>query len=135
MQKKLLLYFLLCPFGLIGQSTAGLNVFGFLPSDELKRDAAEIWGGGLGLEAVVNHKETPLYFGGQLDFTRFGSELREGYHGPGLGDVRYRRHYEMIRVMGLVRVKPDFSTGVSVCKYPEVFLFLPSLKLRCTIAY
>lgn len=91
-------------------STIGFHLHGFLPTGELKRDASEIWGGGFGVEAAFQIKESPIYFGGLFDFTRYGSEVRVGFHSESLPDVRFRHHNEMLRLMPFIRVKPETET-------------------------
>jgi opacity protein-like surface antigen len=94
------------------QSYAGINLSGFIPTGELKREASEIWGASFGFEATTRIKNSPLYFGAQLDLTCFGSELRNGYHGADLGNVRFRRQFEMIRLIAILRVKPEFDLPI-----------------------
>lgn len=107
MKTTFTLFLLLLVTAAYGQSTLGFNFYSFLPSGELKNDAPDIWGGGFALEGAGNIRQSPLYIGGQLDLTRYGSELRAGYHGPDLGDIRLRKNFEMARLLGLVRLKPD----------------------------
>jgi opacity protein-like surface antigen len=118
-------------FQLIGQSTVGLNFQGFLPSGELKKDAPEIGGGGLGLEGVFRIKESIFYLGGLLEFNNFGTKVREGYHGPQLGDVRVRRNFENIKVMTVFRFKPDF--GPKFLPYLDLQLGAGNVYTRTTI--
>ncbi len=109
MRTTFLLFGLLFSSLLFAQnnSTVGVHFHGFLPTGELKRDASEIWGGGFGMEAAFQIKESPIYLGGTLDFTRYGSEVRKGFHSESLQDVRFRHHNEMVRLMPFVRVKPE----------------------------
>lgn len=88
-------------------STIGFSLHGFLPTGELQRESPEIWGGGFGMEAAFQINESPIYLGGVLDFTRYGSQVRKGFHNPELPDVRYRHHNEMARLLSLVRIKPE----------------------------
>ncbi len=88
-------------------STIGFQIHGFIPAGELKRDASEIWGGGFGIEAAFQINESPVYLGGIFDFTRYGSEVRKGFFNADLQDVRYRHHNEMMRLLSLVRIKPE----------------------------
>jgi hypothetical protein len=107
----------------IAQSTLGLNLNGFAPSGDFKQDSPELWGGGFGMEVAVQINNSPIHVGGQLNFIRYGSELRDGWHGPELGDVRVRRNNEIFNTLAFVRVKPpvkgtiqpyvDFLTGFS----------------------
>lgn len=90
----------------IAQSTFGLNLNGFAPSGDFKRDSPELWGGGFGMEVAVQLNNSPIHVGGQLNFIRYGSELRNGWHGPDLGDVRVRRNNGIINTLAFVRVKP-----------------------------
>ncbi|MFT7380524.1 MAG: opacity protein-like surface antigen [Roseivirga sp.] len=91
------------------QSTLGFNLNGFLPMGELKRDSPEIWGGGISLDVAVQLKDSPIHIGGLYNMTRYGSEVRDGFHGPNLGDVRVRRNNELVGLLGFVRVKPQIS--------------------------
>lgn len=91
-------------------STIGFSLHGFLPTGELKREASEIWGGGFGMEAAFQINESPIYLGGALDFTRYGSKVRKGFHNADLPDVRYRHHNEMLRLLSIVRIKPETQT-------------------------
>lgn len=94
------------------QSTLGFNLNAFLPYGELKQDSPEIWGGGFSTDVAVQMKNSPIHLGGILDFTRYGSEVRDGWHGPALGDVRVRRNNSYASLLGLVRVKPPTTVGV-----------------------
>lgn len=89
----------------------GLNFQSFLPTGELKNDSPDIWGGGVALTAAFNLKGSPIYAGGIYDFTRYGSEVRDAWHGQALGDVRYRRQFEIMRLLGFVRISPDCDAG------------------------
>ncbi|OEK01486.1 hypothetical protein BFP97_08110 [Roseivirga sp. 4D4] len=91
-------------------STIGFHLHGFLPTGELKKDASEIWGGGFGMEAAFQINESPVYLGGLIDFTRYGSRVRKGFHNADLPDVRYRHHNEMGRLLSVVRFKPETKT-------------------------
>lgn len=88
-------------------STLGFHLHGFIPTGELKRDASEIWGGGFGTDIALQIKDTPIFLGAALDFTRYGSRVRKGFHSTELPDVRYRHHNEMIRILPLIRIKPE----------------------------
>ena len=114
MSKPLLLViaFLLLPYFVQGQSTFGLNLNGFIPTGELKDDSPEIWGGGLSLDAAFKMKDSPVHLGGVLGYTLYGSEVRKGWHGPGLEDVRVRRNNHLTYMLGLVRLKPEVSQNV-----------------------
>lgn len=94
----------------------GLNFQAVLPTGELKTDSPEIWGGGVALTAAFNIKQSAVYLGGTLDFTRYGSEVRDGWHGTIMGDYRHRRQFEMSRLMGFIRISPDCDAGF----YPYV---------------
>lgn len=111
---KIILSLLFCcglAISLNAQHTAGFQLHSFLPSGELKKDSPAIWGGGFGVNAAYNLSNSPIYVGGMFDMTRYGSELRDGWHGEALGDVRYRRHNEMMRLMALIRFSPDCDAG------------------------
>lgn len=105
------------------QSTFGLHLDSFFPSGDLKQDSPELWGGGFSMEGLGQLNNSPIHVGGQLSFLRYGSEVRDGWHGPDLGDVRVRRNNELINLLGTVRIKPavqgdiqpyvDFLTGFS----------------------
>lgn len=95
-----------------GNSTVGFQFQGFLPSGELKKDASEIWGGGFGFEAAFQIKESPIYVGAALNFTRYGSKVRKGYHNEFLSDVRFRYHNEVIQFAPLIRIKPETNTRI-----------------------
>ncbi len=94
----------------------GINLQSFLPTGELKNDAPEIWGGGFAITGAFNLRQSPIFLGGTLDFTRYGSEVRDGWHGQALGDIRHRRQNEMTRFLGFIRVSPDCDAGF----YPYV---------------
>ncbi len=110
------LILLCCAFQLSAQNTIGLNVQGFVPTGELRKDSPGIWGGGFALTGAFNIRQSPIYAGGTLDFTRYGSEVRDGWHGQVLGDVRHRRQFEMTRLLGFIRLSPDCDAGF----YPYV---------------
>ena len=110
--KKLLLSSLLlfCIQGTgLAQSTFGLHVDSWFPSGDLRKDSPELWGGGFSLEAVAQLNNSPVHVGGQIGWNRYGSELRNGWHGPGLGDIRLRRNNELANLLGIIRLKPDVS--------------------------
>jgi opacity protein-like surface antigen len=111
---KFLLFsvFLFLGFYAQSQSTIGLNLNGFLPMGELKKDSPEIWGGGFSLDVAVQLKDSHFHIGGLFDFIRYGSEVRDGYHGPDLGDVRVRRNNELMSLLGFIRIKPPVSGKV-----------------------
>lgn len=106
-----------------GQSTLGFNLNGFIPIGELKKDSPEIWGGGFSVDIAAQLKDSPIHMGGLMSFTRYGSEVREGDHGPNFGDIRVRRNNELGTMLGFARIKPiisgklqpyaDFYTGFS----------------------
>ncbi|RKQ42774.1 outer membrane protein with beta-barrel domain [Roseivirga pacifica] len=123
MKTALTSILLLLVTAVYGQSTWGFNAYAFLPTGELKNDSPEVWGGGFAFEVAATIKQSPIYLGGQLDITRYGSEVRDGYHGPDLGEIRLRRNYEMARMLGLVRFKPD--CGINFYPYFD-FLIGPS---------
>lgn len=107
----------LCCIGtLSAQNTMGLNFQTFLPTGELKKDSPDMWGGGFALTGAFNLRQSPVYVGGTLDFTRYGSEVRDGYHGIVMGDYRHRRQFEMSRFLAFVRLSPDCDTSF----YPYV---------------
>lgn len=105
------------------QSTLGFSINGFLPTGELRNDSPEIWGGGFSTDVAVQIRNSPIHLGGIFSMTRYGSEVREGYHGPDLGDVRVRRNNSFANLSALLRIKPptkigvqpyiDFTTGLS----------------------
>lgn len=107
----------------VAQSTFGFNLDAFVPSGDLRQDSPEIWGGGFGMEVAIQLNNSPIHVGGQFNFLRYGSEVRDGWHGPDLGDVRVRRNNEVFNTLGFVRLKPpvkgriqpyvDFLTGFS----------------------
>ena len=108
--KKLLLSSLLLlsiQFAGFGQSTFGLHLDSWFPTGDLKEDSPELWGAGFSMEALAQLNNSPVHVGGQLGWLRYGSEVRDGWHGPGLGDIRLRRHNEMANLMGIIRLKPD----------------------------
>ncbi|WP_157716270.1 hypothetical protein [Roseivirga echinicomitans] len=102
----LLLFF---PMFSNGQSTFGLSLNGFAPVGELKKDSPGIWGGGFSSDIAFQINGSPIHLGGMLGVTRYGSEVRDGWHGEDLGDVRIRRNNEMAYMLGLIRVKPPVS--------------------------
>lgn len=112
MRRLFTLLILISSSSLLAQnnSTIGFQIHGFLPTGELKRDAPDIWGAGFGFEAAFQVNESPIYFGGIFDFTRYGSEVRKGFFNAALPDVRYRHHNEMTRLLSLVRIKPETNT-------------------------
>lgn len=90
----------------MAQSTFGFSLEGFAPTGDFKKDSPELWGGGFGLEVAVQLNNSPIHVGGQLNFIRYGSEVRDGWHGPDLGDVRVRRNNEIFNTLAFVRIKP-----------------------------
>lgn len=90
---------------------AGFSLNGFLPAGELKKDSPSIWGAGASVQGAYNINNSPVFVGGILDFVRYGSEVRDGWHGQILGDIRHRRHNELSRLLGFVRVSPDCDTN------------------------
>lgn len=88
-----------------------MNLQAWIPTGELKQDAPEIWGGGFALTGAFNLRQSPIYVGGTLDFNRYGSEVRDGWHGTIMGDYRHRRQFEMTRLLGFVRLSPDCDAG------------------------
>lgn len=120
MKYLLCLLLTLYSFSLSGQNTVGVNFQGFLPTGELKKDAPEIGGFGFGMEGAFSVKKSPFHVGGIMEWNHFGSEVREGFHGPGYEDVRVRRNYEHIKILGLFRFKPD--CGDNIFPYFDVFL-------------
>lgn len=109
MRTTLVILALLTSSAVFGQnnSTLGFQLHGFLPVGELKRDATEIWGAGFGTDIALQIKDSPVYLGAMFDFTRYGSRVRKGFHSTELPDVRYRHHNEMIRILPMVRIKPE----------------------------
>ena len=105
------------------QSILGIHLDGFIPTGELKEESPEVWGGGFGVDIALNFKQSPIYLGAQLGFTRYGSEVREGDHGV-LGDVRVRRNNEMGQLLGLIRVVPPVKNN-----------FQPYFDFYCGISY
>ncbi|MGW8123705.1 hypothetical protein ACV07N_13695 [Roseivirga echinicomitans] len=101
--------FLLFPMFTNAQSTFGLSLNGFVPTGELKRKSPEIWGGGFSSDFIFQMNDSPIHLGGMFGFTRYGSELRDGWHGQDLGDIRVRRNNQMAYLLGLIRVKPPVS--------------------------
>lgn len=93
------------------QSTFGLSLNGFAPMGDLKKDSPEIWGGGFSSDIAFQINGSPIHLGGMLGVTRYGSEVRDGWHGDDLGDVRIRRNNEMAYMLGLIRIKPPVSEG------------------------
>ena len=113
-QMKALYFSCLCLFmssQVFAQHTMGINFQSFLPTGELRNDSPDIWGGGISVTAAFNLKDSPIYAGGIYDFIRYGSEVRDAWHGQALGDVRYRRQNEMMRLLGFVRISPDCDAG------------------------
>ncbi len=107
----ILFFFLLGVSSLNGQSYGGVSFHTFLPTGELKQDSPQIWGAGFNIQGAYNINQSPVYIGGYLDFTRYGSEVRDGWHGQVLGDIRHRRHNEITRLLTFVRLAPDCNTG------------------------
>lgn len=106
-----LLIGLCCIGSLSAQNTMGLNFQALFPTGELRKDSPEIWGGGMALTGAFNLKQSLIYLGGTLDFTRYGSEVRDGWHGVAMGDYRHRRQFEMSRFLAFVRISPDCDAG------------------------
>lgn len=114
---------LLFQVGGMAQSTFGLSLEGFAPTGDFKQESPELWGAGFGMEVAIQLNNSPIHVGGQFNFIRYGSEVRDGWHGPNLGDVRVRRNNEIFNTLGFVRLKPevtgriqpyvDFLTGFS----------------------
>lgn len=105
------LFTLCCITSLSAQNTMGLNFQAVFPTGELKTDSPEIWGGGVALTGAFNIKQSPIYLGGTIDFSRYGSEVKDGWHGTIMGDYRHRRQFEMSRLLGFIRVSPDCDAG------------------------
>ncbi len=120
MKQLFILLTFLISFNGWSQTTIGANFEAFLPTGELKKDASEMWGGGVGFEGVFSIKQSPFHVGFITSFTHMGSEVREGFHGPDLGDVRVRRNFEMIKALGLFRFKPD--CGENIFPYFDLML-------------
>jgi len=106
-----LLICLCCIGSVSAQNTMGLNFQALFPTGELKKDSPEIWGGGMALTGAFNLKQSPIYLGGTLDFARYGSEVRDGWHGVVMGDYRHRRQFEMSRFLAFARISPDCDAG------------------------
>lgn len=115
----------------VAQSTVGINFQGFLPTGELKKDAPEIGGGGLGLEGIFTIKQSPLHLGGIFEYNHFGSQVKEGYHGPDLGDVRVKRNFETLKLMGVIRFKPN--CGENIFPYFDLQLGAGNIYTRTNI--
>jgi len=96
----------------LAQSTFGFHVDSWFPTGDLKNDSPELWGGGFSLEAVGQLKNSPVHVGAQIGWNRYGSELRNGYHGPGLGDIRLRRNNELANMLGIIRLKPNVTGNI-----------------------
>lgn len=114
MRTTFLLIGLLVSSALFAQhnSTLGFQLQGFLPNGELKKDASEIWGGGFGIDAAFQIKESPIYVGASFNFNRYGSKLRKGYHNEFLPDVRFRYHNEFVEFAPLIRFKPETNSRI-----------------------
>lgn len=93
-------------------STLGFQLHGFLPTGDLKKDASEIWGGGFGVDAAFQIKESPIYIGASFSFTRYGSKLRKGYHNENFPDVRFRYQNEFLQFAPLIRIKPETNSRI-----------------------
>ena len=50
--------------------------------------------------------------GATIDWIRYGSELRKGFHGLAMGDVRFRRNFETARFLPFIRLQPTQSSKV-----------------------
>lgn len=110
--KRLLLstfLLLLLQGAAFSQSTFGFGLDAFIPTGDLKNDSPELWGGGFSMESVWQINDSPIHLGGRFSMLRYGSEVRNGWHGPDLGDVRVRRHNELANLMGVLRIKPEVS--------------------------
>ena len=132
--KKILYTLILITFTghlALSQSTMGINLQGFLPTGELKKDAPEIGGGGFGFEGTFTIKQSPFHVGGLLEFNHFGSHVREGYHGPDLGDVRVKRNFETYKLMGVFRFKPN--CGENIFPYFDLLLGAGNIFTRTNI--
>ena len=108
--KKVILSTLLAlalAFSANAQSTFGINLDAFLPAGELRKDSPELWGGGFNLEVAAQLKNSPIHVGGMIGLQRYGSEVRDGWHGSFLGDARVRRNNDIFNTLGLVRLKPE----------------------------
>lgn len=125
------LFSLCCIYSVCAQSTIGINLQGFLPTGELKRDAPEIGGIGFGFEGAFTIKQSPLHVGGLLEINHFGSKVREGFHGPSLGDVRVKRNFETAKIMGLIRLKPN--CGENIFPYFDLLLGTGNVYTRTNI--
>lgn len=89
--------------GAMAQFSAGFHLQSFHPTGDLKEVAPNVWGGGFGVEGLYRIPSSPLQVGLNFGMVRYGSELRKGWHGNFLGDVRYRRQFEMLQMSILTR--------------------------------
>lgn len=131
MKNLTLLALLFLSIQVYSQSTIGVNFQGFLPTGELKKDAPEIGGFGLGLEGTFTIKQSPFHVGGLIEYNHFGSQVREGFHGPDLEDVRVKRNFENIKIMGAFRFKPD--CGENIFPYFDLVLGPGNVRTRTSI--
>ena len=114
-----------------GQGIAGFSLQGFVPTGELRQDSPDIWGGGFTFEGGYKLPNAPIIVGANIDFIRYGSKLRKGFHGPFLGDVRFRRNFEAIRFLPFIRLQPNQSG--KVLPYGDFYTGLSYIMTRSTI--
>ena len=112
--KKILVaaLFVIISTSLKAQGIVGFSLQGFVPAGELKQDSPDIWGGGFSLEVGYKLPNAPILVGANFDAIRYGSELRRGFHGLPLGNVRFRRNFEAVRFLPFVRIQPDQSSKI-----------------------
>ena len=113
------------------QGIVGFSLQGFAPTGELKEDSPGIWGGGFNLESGYKLPNAPVIVGLSLDYIRYGSKLRKGFHGSDLGDVRFRRNFETLRFLPFVRIQPSQSS--KILPYGDFFTGLSYIMTRATI--
>lgn len=89
--------------GIYAQFTVGFDVQSFHPTSDLRETTSGLWGGGASIEGLYKIPSSPLEVGLHFGVSRYGSELRKGWHGNFLGDVRYRRQFEMMQTSILTR--------------------------------
>ena len=131
MKKLFIIALFLLGHQALAQSTIGINFQGLLPTGELKKDAPEIGGGGFGLEGIFSIKQSAFHVGGLIEYNHFGSKVREGYHGPDLEDVRVKRNFEVAKLLGVFRFKPN--CGENIFPYFDLLVGTGNVHTRTNI--
>lgn len=131
MRLLYLLFFLITAQASQAQFSASFNLQSFHPTGDLKKSAPGIWGGGASVEGLYKIPESPIALGLSIGMSRYGSELRKGWHGNNLGDVRYRRQFETLQTSILARF--HFIDKGYVRPYAEALMGIQGVYTRSII--